>query len=90
MIDVNALIKVIHANGYSQRKVAKAIGMTEQRFYRCMKKGVVGSDYIEKLIVLLNIKNPVPIFFTSNVTYKDTESSAQIKGRRNVSQYDRK
>ncbi len=73
MIDVKVLIGIIHENGYSQRQVAEVIGMSEQRFYRCMKKGVLGSDYIEKLIVLLNIKNPESIFFTNHVTYKDTK-----------------
>lgn len=68
MIDVNALNGIIHAKGYSQRSLAKKIGMQEQRFYRCMKKGVFGSDYIEKMIIVLNIENPVPIFFKNCVT----------------------
>ena len=68
MIDVNSLNGVIHAKGYSQRSLAKKIGMGEQRFYRCMKKGVFGSDYIEKMIIVLDIKEPASIFFKTDVT----------------------
>lgn len=68
MIDRNALNGQIHSKGYSQRQFANKIGMSEQKFYRCMKKGVFGSDYIEKMIVLLEIKEPIPIFFKNAVT----------------------
>lgn len=33
-----------------------------------MKIGIFGSDEIDKMIELLEIKNPVPIFFTQCVT----------------------
>lgn len=68
MIDTNALNGLIHAKGFSQRSFAKAIGMNEQRFYRCMKKGVFGSDEMTKMVDLLDIENPKPIFFAKQVT----------------------
>lgn len=68
MIDVRALDGLIHANGLSQRKVAEQIGMKEQKFYRCMKKRTFASRDIEKIIILLDIKDPMPIFFSNVVT----------------------
>jgi hypothetical protein len=68
MIDTNALNGLIHEKGYSKRSFANAIGMGEQRFYRCMKKGVFGSDDMEKMVDLLGIENPKPIFFAKRVT----------------------
>ena len=38
-----------------------------------MKIGIFGSDEIDKMIELLEIKNPVPIFFTQCVTSKVTK-----------------
>lgn len=49
----------------SQRQVAAVLGMTEKTFYTKMKKGVFGTDEAEKMIHLLNIRNPVEIFLTT-------------------------
>ena len=68
MIDTNALKGIIVAKGYSQRKVAKHLGITEKTFYSKMNKGVFDSDEIEIMISILNIKNPIEIFFAKNVT----------------------
>lgn len=68
MIDTNALKGVIVTKGYSQRKLAKELGITEKTFYSKMNKGVFDSDEIENMIDILNIKNPVEIFFAKNVT----------------------
>ena len=39
-----------------------------------MKIGIFGSDEIDKMIELLEIKNPVPIFFAQCVTSKVTKN----------------
>lgn len=36
--------------------------MTEKTFYSKMKKGVFGTDEVEKMVELLNIHNPAEIF----------------------------
>ncbi len=69
MIDTKALNGIIHAKGYSQRSLANAIDMSTQRFYRCMKKGVFGSDDMQKMVELLGISDPSKIFFAKDVTY---------------------
>ena len=63
MIDTNSLKGIIVTNGLSQRKVAKKLGITEKTFYEKMKKGIFNSDEIEVMINILNIKDPVNIFF---------------------------
>ena len=68
MVDANKLRGCIVANGKTQEEVAKSIGITPKTFYLKMKKGVFGSDEIEKMISLLDIEDPMPIFFAKSVT----------------------
>lgn len=68
MIDTNALKGVIAAKGYSQRRIAQQLGITEKTFYAKMNRGVFDSDEMQKMIDVLEIKNPIEIFFAKNVT----------------------
>ena len=63
MINTNALRGLIVEKGLSQKDVAEIIDITPKTFYEKMKKGVFGSDEIETMIKLLDIENPVEIFF---------------------------
>lgn len=63
MILTNELKGLIVAKGYNQETIAKAIGMAPKTFYNKMKKGVFGSDEIDRMIDVLNISDPTPIFF---------------------------
>ena len=65
MIDVNKLKGKIAENNLSQRKLARKLGISEITFYRKMQKGRFDSDEIEEMILILNIENPVEIFFTN-------------------------
>lgn len=80
MIRTDELRGIIAKNGLSQSKVAEAIGITPKTFYEKMKIGVFGSDEIQKMIDLLNIDNPVEIFFAKEVTPKVTEIETIKKG----------
>ena len=71
MVDTNRLKGVIVQNGKTQGDVAERIGITPKTFYAKMKKGVFGSDEIEKMIDFLNIDDPMQIFFAKNVTSKE-------------------
>lgn len=62
MIAVNKLRGIIAERGMSQRQVAEQLGITEKTFYTKMKKGVFGTDEVEKMIDILSIDNPVEIF----------------------------
>ena len=68
MVDTNRLKGLIVANGKTQEEVARHIGITPKTFYSKMKRKVFGSDEIEKMIDLLNIDDPTPIFFAKWVT----------------------
>lgn len=68
MIDVQKLKGIIAEKGTSQRQVALSLGMAEKTFYEKMKKGVFGSDEIDQMIDILEIADPVPIFFTQCLT----------------------
>lgn len=63
MVDTNRLKGIIVMNGKTQEEVAKDIGITPKTFYSKMKKGVFGSDEIEKMVELLQIEDPTPVFF---------------------------
>ena len=63
MIDINRLKSVMVLNEKTQEDVAKHLGMSSKTFYLRMKKGIFGSDEIEKMIDYLHIDDPVSIFF---------------------------
>lgn len=73
MIRTNELKGIIAMRNLSQAKVAATIGISPKTFYKKMKTGVFGSDEIEKMIEVLEIEDPLDIFFAKKVTLKDTK-----------------
>lgn len=63
MVRTNVLRGKMAENGYTAVKLAKELGMTPKTFYNKMKKGVFGSDEIYEMIRILNIQNPIDVFF---------------------------
>lgn len=63
MIDVAELRGEIAKKGYSQAQIAEKIGITPKTFYTKMKNGVFGSDEIQAMVDILEIEDPVKIFF---------------------------
>lgn len=72
MVNANKLKAAIVENGKTQAEVAKELGITLTTFNRKLKKAVFDSDEIEQMILLLNIKNPIEIFFSKVVTQHAT------------------
>lgn len=68
MIAVNELRGKIVAKGLTQGEVAEKLGITPKTFREKLKKGVLNSDEMEMLIEILDIENPVDIFFRNDVT----------------------
>ncbi|MBO4978805.1 MAG: helix-turn-helix domain-containing protein [Clostridia bacterium] len=68
MLNKNALRAEMVRHGLTQKQVAKAIGVSEKTFFLRMKSGVFGTDEVAKLIELLEIKDPMSIFFANEVT----------------------
>lgn len=65
MIRTNELRGEIVKKGLSMRRLAKSIGITDTSFYSKMKRGVFGSDEIEKIIRELDMdkSKAIDIFF---------------------------
>lgn len=68
MIDRNKLRAAWVSKGFTQERVAKEVGISNKTFSLKMKKGVFGSDEIEKMIDFLDISDPVNVFFAKRVT----------------------
>lgn len=68
MVNSNELKAAIVRKGLTQHDVAKHLGVSQRTFSSKLNKGVFCSDEIEKLIIFLDIKNPMPIFFDSLVS----------------------
>ena len=49
--------------GYTQKSLAEKIGMTPKTLYLKMKTGKFGTDEVNKIMEVLNIQDPIPIFF---------------------------
>lgn len=72
MIQTNLLRGKMAENGYSAVKLAKALHITPKTFYNKMARGVFGSDEIYQMIELLNIQNPIEIFFAQEIAQEAT------------------
>lgn len=68
MVDINGLKAAIVKKGLTQEKVAKMMNISPRTLSSRMTKGVFGSDEIELLMNILDIDNPVSIFFAHTVT----------------------
>ena len=72
MLNVLEFRAAMVRKGYTQKDLAKILGMSEKTFYERLKNKRFGSEEIEKLITVLEISDPMPIFFSSLVTSQDT------------------
>lgn len=68
MVNVNELKAAMVRKGMTQSDVAKKLNISPRTLSNKLKSGVFGSDDIEKLMVILDINDPIPIFFTQAVT----------------------
>lgn len=68
MVNVLKLKAAIVEKGKTEKEVAEAIGMSEKTFGRRMKKKAFGSEEINAIVKVLDIKQPTPIFFPEWVT----------------------
>lgn len=68
MVNTDKLLGIMAERHKSQKDVAKALGMSPKTFYLRMQSKVFGSDEIETMIEVLDIDNPMPIFFDSKVS----------------------
>ncbi|NFO86662.1 helix-turn-helix transcriptional regulator [Clostridium botulinum] len=63
MILINELKGKIRAKGYTQEKLANELGISPKTLSNKFNKGIFGSNEIEEMIEILDIDNPIDIFF---------------------------
>lgn len=68
MLDKKALKAEFIRNGYTQKDVAKMIGVSEKTLCTRLSTGVFYTDEAQILIDKLHIENPAAIFFAKGVT----------------------
>lgn len=69
MIDVNKLRGKFVEKGYdTQEKQANVIGMSTKTLQNKLKRGVFNSNEIFKIMEILKLDDPTPIFFVKNIS----------------------
>lgn len=68
MLNVNELKAAMVRKGLTQKEVADKMNISSRTFTSRLNKGVFGSDEIEQLMNILDINDPVSIFFAKTVT----------------------
>lgn len=77
MLNVLEFKAAMVRKGFTQKELAQHLEISEKTFCSRIKNKRFETDEIEKLIPLLEINNPMKIFFDGIVTYKVTESIDQ-------------
>ena len=68
MLDVKELKAEMVRHGYTQASLAEELGMTSRTFATRLKTGDFGVKEIEVITKVLNLQNPMNIFFANKVT----------------------
>ncbi len=76
MIDVASLKAEMARYNITQKELAEHIGISQRTLSNKLKKGVFGSDEMEKMIEILKIHDPASIFFADSVTLQVTKLNA--------------
>ncbi len=63
MVNSNELKAAMVRKGLTQKDVAEKLNIAPRTLSSKLNKGIFGSDEIEALMALLDIKDPMPIFF---------------------------
>lgn len=63
MFSAKELKAQIVRQGYTQERLAKDIGISQKTLYLKMKSGNFLTEEVSKIMEVLNIEDPVPIFF---------------------------
>ena len=68
MLDVRALKAEMVRKSYTQARLAEEIGISPRTFSNKLKTGEFGSKEMEAIIDILDLKEPMSIFFAKQVT----------------------
>lgn len=67
MVDTNKLRGAIRSKGLTQAEFAAQIGICEQTLSRKLKNGIFDSNELFAMIKLLDLDDPMSIFFVDEV-----------------------
>ena len=65
---VNELRGRMVAKGLTQEKLARQLGITPKTFSAKLKKGIFNSNEMKQMVDILEISNPIDIFFGEKVS----------------------
>lgn len=65
MLNVNAFKAALTQKGYTQAQLAEKIGISSRTLSNRIKTGDFGCIEIKKISEVLDISNPIPIFFAN-------------------------
>ena len=68
VLNTNELKAAMVRKGLTQKDVADSLNISAKTLSNRISRGVFGSDEIECLMKLLDITDPMPIFFAKAVT----------------------
>ena len=68
MLDVSALKAEMVRKGYTQARLSEEIGISSRTFSNKLKTGEFGNKEMEAIIDILDLKEPMSIFFAKQVT----------------------
>lgn len=71
-MQVDELKGIITARGKTQKEVADILGISPKTFSYKLNNNEFGTKEVDTLIDVLDIKDPMWIFFNRKVTLKDT------------------
>lgn len=77
MLNVPEFKAAMVRKGFTQKSLSKILGISEKTICERLKQKRFGTEEIEKLIPLLEINDPMAIFFDGIVTLKDTIASKE-------------
>lgn len=77
-MNINKLKGLFVEKGYTQQDIARELGITPNTLRRRMKEEIFNTDEINILIEILEIKDPMEIFFTNKVTHWVTKGEKRI------------
>lgn len=69
MLNVPEFKAAMVRKGYTQKALSKILGISEKTFSDRLKKKRFGTEEIEQLIPILEINDPVAVFFDGIVTF---------------------
>ena len=68
MLDVKELKAEMIRNDYTQARLAAELGISTRTLYNKFKSGEFGTREMEIMMDVLNLKDPMAIFFAKEVT----------------------